>query len=68
MLEPGCHCLPWVLRQQLAGHLCLVCSSWMFDVLLQQSHRMPCTIHSLHEFSVSNFLRAEVTVEFSKNC
>ncbi|XP_065626537.1 receptor-like protein Cf-9 homolog [Quercus suber] len=23
VLEPGCHCLPWVLGQQLAGHLSL---------------------------------------------
>ena len=23
VLEPGCHCLPWILGQQLAGHLSL---------------------------------------------
>jgi regulator of protease activity HflC (stomatin/prohibitin superfamily) len=23
VLEPGCHCLPWIFGQQIAGHLSL---------------------------------------------
>jgi hypothetical protein len=51
VLEPGCHCMPWIFGAQIAGHLTLRLQQ--LDVRCETKTKVCCIYFSLFSLSLS---------------
>jgi hypothetical protein len=62
VLEPGCHCLPWICGTQIAGHLTLRVQQ--LDVRCETKTKVYCIYFSLFSLSLSP---SSSSWEFTRN-